>query len=223
MSLKSQVSSLKSADSLQSSVSSLKSEHGQASGDWRPKTRDWRLCAAFTLIELMVVVSIMGLVMAMGLPSILRAFHREALRKAVWEVQEVCSHARARAILQGTMTEVVFHAQDGRLELAGAGAAPPSGGEATAAPPPSPAVPSGSGLSAQFPDKVALALLKINGVSYMEADVARVRFYPNGTCDELRLILLRPDTGQYQGVFLEVTTGLAFLESDPNKLLAELR
>ncbi len=54
----------------------------------------------FTLIELMVVVSIMGIVMAMSAPAIYRLWHGESLRKAASEVQEVCSHARARAILR---------------------------------------------------------------------------------------------------------------------------
>src|SRR6266550_9093450 len=67
---------------------------------------------AFTLIELMIVVAIMGVVLTMGVPIVYRMRHEAPLRKAVKEVVEVCSHARARAILQGKATCVVFHPRE---------------------------------------------------------------------------------------------------------------
>jgi len=87
--------------------------------------------------------------------------------------------------------------------------------------------PSGSGLSGQLPENVAIASLKINGVRYVpreDVDVhqARVRFFPNGTCDEMRLVFLA-DNGDVQGVFLEITTSLSSVESDRYKLQAEMR
>jgi hypothetical protein len=74
---------------------------------------------------------------------------------------------------------------------------------------------------------VAIASLKINGIRYVPREdidlhEARVRFYPNGTCDEMRLVLLA-DTGGVQGVFLEITTSLASVESDRYKLQSEMR
>ena len=89
------------------------------------------------------------------------------------------------------------------------------------------ATPSGSGLSGHFPESVAIASLKINGVRYVpreDLDVheARVRFFPNGTCDEMRLVLLS-DTGEFSGVFLEITTSLSSVESDRFTLQAEMR
>jgi len=175
----------------------------------------------------MIVVAIMAIVMTMSVPIVYKVWHKAPMRKAVSELVEVCSNARARAILRSTMTEVVFRSDDGSFGIAGGGAAPASGGGQTA--PPMAGMPSasGSGLSGRLPENVAIASLKINGIRYVpreDIDVheARVRFYPNGTCDEMRLVFLS-DTGEFQGVFLEITTSLASVESDRYKLQAELR
>lgn len=175
---------------------------------------------AFTMIELMIVIAIMGIVMAIGIPAFIKIWHDDALRKTTRDIQEVCSHARARAIFQGVVTEVVFYAKDGRFEVV-SGAAPSGDGGQNPAAPSVPA--SGSGLSGQLPQDVAFAKLSINGVSNMESELAKVRFYPNGTCDDLRLVIMRPDTREARGIFLEVTTGLADVETDPNKLADEIR
>src|SRR5437660_7877664 len=77
----------------------------------------------FTLIELMVVVSIMAVMLAIGIPSLRKVWEQGTMQRTLTDIQEVCSHARADAILQGVTTEVVFHPKDGRIEIA-AGAAP---------------------------------------------------------------------------------------------------
>ena len=59
----------------------------------------------FTLIELMMVVAIIGLLMATGVPAILSVTREAPMRKAVNDVTEICSRARSQAILQEqTMT-----------------------------------------------------------------------------------------------------------------------
>jgi hypothetical protein len=166
----------------------------------------------------------MGIVMGMSIPFMYHALRKEKLHQSIRDIEEVCSNARARAIMQGSMAELVFHAgphNEVTFEVAGA-AAPPKGDEAVA---PGTAVPSESGLSTQLPDGVAPAAFRINGIDYMQASEGRVRFYPNGTCDELRLVLLGSSEHppQMRGIFLEVTTGLATVESDQNKLMSEVR
>src|SRR5207249_11397678 len=80
---------------------------------------------AFTLIEIMIVVAIMAIVMGMSVPFVYHALHREKLHQAIRDVEEVCANARARAIIQGSMAEVVFHGgQEVRFEVAGASGPP---------------------------------------------------------------------------------------------------
>jgi len=53
----------------------------------------------------------------------------------------------------------------------------------------------------------------MSGVEFNDVDSARVRFYPNGTSDEMRLILF--DGRDRMGIELEITTGLAGVVNNP--------
>ncbi|MGH7991423.1 MAG: pilus assembly FimT family protein, partial [Limisphaerales bacterium] len=66
---------------------------------------------AFTLMEVMMVVAIIGMIAVMGIPAILRVMNKSPMRKAVNDVMEICSHARAQAIVNGVPMTVVFHPQ----------------------------------------------------------------------------------------------------------------
>jgi len=52
-----------------------------------PVRRPWS-CGAFTLLEIMLVVGIMGIVLAIGLPSIVRSLERDPLHQALRDVEE---------------------------------------------------------------------------------------------------------------------------------------
>ena len=166
---------------------------------------------AFTLIEIMIVVGIMGIVMAMSVPIVYKVWRKAPMREAVKDIVEVCSHARARAIMQGTITEVVFHPKENRLGLAGAGSTPQPGGDASVSTP----MATGSGLSAQLSDRIIIETLDVNmsGVEFNDADEVKIRFYPNGISDEMRMILF--DGRDRMGIELEITTGLANVVPDP--------
>jgi Tfp pilus assembly protein FimT len=163
----------------------------------------------------MIVVAIMGIVMTMSVPIVYKVWRKAPMRKAVSDVVEVCSHARARAIMQGTMTQVVFHPKENRLELSGAGSVPRPAGEQGGAPGLSAPAATGSGLSAQLSDQVIIETLDINmsGVEFNDVETATVRFYPNGISDEMRMILF--DGRERIGIELEITTGLASVVHDP--------
>ena len=77
-----------------------------------------------------------------------------------------------------------------------------------------PAAP-GSGLSAQLGDRVIIETMDINmaGIEYNDAEVAKIRFYPNGTADEMRMILF--DGKDRVGIETEITTGLVNVVPDP--------
>ncbi len=185
-----------------------------AKPDWVVRSTGRLSERAFTLLEIMMVVAIIGLMMTMSVPAILRTMHQEPLRKAVNDVLNICSHARAQAILHGVTTTVVFHPQSGDVMLAGMAAthatdgfAPPDAptGETTAT------ASNGSALnSTHFDDSIIIDMLDVNLSEYKDADEARVRFFPDGTSDEMTLIIHSGD--QYRKITLEVTTGLASVE-----------
>jgi len=155
---------------------------------------------AFTLIEVMIVVAIMGLIAAIGVPSILQTFRKEGMRKAVSDVMDVCGEARTRAILQNQKTAVIFHPQERRFEAEGAaGGVNASSGRVT---------------SATLPTGVEMAMLDINLQDYGASEWARVFFYPDGTSDEMTLVLL--SQGAQEKITLEFSTGLATV-SDVNR------
>ena len=181
--------------------------------------------AAFTLLEIMIVVAIMGIVLTMGVPIVYRMRHEAPLRKGVRDVIEVCSHARAMAILQSKAVCVVFHPREGTFAVQGGVTASPSQPSPSDPIPATVSAQSGSGLSGQFSDRLAIDMLDVDLTEYKDADEVKVWFYPNGVCDELTLILRSLDSPQdpLRCISLEVTTGLASVETDPTKLLTHKR
>lgn len=170
---------------------------------------------AFTLIELMIVVALMGVMMAVGVPAFIRARHSEGFRKAVNDVVEACNEARALAILRGEPMEVVIVAEDGQIRVQPA-TVRTSTAVAVADGPPvgDPAPPPRRAFKApeprQIPDDVAVELLDVNFVNHMNLPEAHVRFYPNGTSDEFTIVLLWEQ--KRAKISLEVVTGLVEAE-----------
>jgi|HubBroStandDraft_1064217.scaffolds.fasta_scaffold504612_2 prepilin-type N-terminal cleavage/methylation domain-containing protein len=153
--------------------------------------------SAFTLLELMMVVGIIGLVVAMGVPAILSVTHQEPLRKAVNDTLQICAHARAEAILSGQVTQITFHPLTKEIDFSGSNssAPPPLAGQTASA------------NSVQFGQYVDIADLSINLMDFGASEIAYVRFFPNGTCDETSLTLHSGD--QWRKITLEPTTALA--------------
>lgn len=171
---------------------------------WRLANDPRRRAGAFTLIEVMVVVAIMGVILAIGVPSILRALSKEGMRAAVSDLVDICSNARARAVLGGKTTLLVFHPLEHRVEISGGGGESRTGA-------------GGSAISAiKLPEDVGIEMLDINLLEYRDSDSARVRFFPNGTSDEMTLVLRSAD-GEWRAISLEITTGLASVETDPQR------
>ena len=169
---------------------------------------------AFTLLEIMMVVAIFGLMLTMSVPAILRTMHQEPLRKAVNDVMDICSHARAQAILHGVPVGVVFHPRSGEVALASIATTNSTDGFLPSDAPASETKTSTSGSSplnsTQFASDITIDMLDINLLEYKDSDEARVRFFSDGTSDEMTLIL--HSGNQYRKITLEVTTGLASME-----------
>jgi len=92
----------------------------------------------------------------------------------------------------------VIHPHDGTMEVAG-GAANGYSGWAQ---------------SARI-EGTKLQALKINNSheDLSQADEVHVRFYPNGTCDEMIMIFMS-DNNELKGISLEITTALPYVLTD---------
>jgi len=147
-----------------------------------------------------MVVAIVGLILAMGMPSFLSARREAPLTKAVNDVKEICDRARAYAILHDETTTVTFHpltkeistsSADTSQSLARAGRTPVT--------------------STQLDGVVEIADLSINLGDYGATEnPPPVRFFSNGTSDELRIVLF--SDGEYRRISLEPITALAHSE-----------
>jgi prepilin-type N-terminal cleavage/methylation domain-containing protein len=189
--------------------------------------------AAFTLIEILVAVAIVAVILTIGIPFVRMAIDNgKGMTKALKDIQEACSHARAIAILQQTTTELRIRPGDGVFEVGAS-----SSGPATRSSDPgfspdvngnewrTPARGGGGrsegvkGFTAKLPEGIRVEGLGVNGEDWTEDEEARVRFYPNGTCDAMSVVLLS-DQNERRNIWLEVVTGYPEVESDPQRFRA---
>lgn len=170
----------------------------------------------FTLIELLVVVALIGVFVTVSLPPMFYALKKSPIRQASSDLAEACQRARMLAIMKGQTAELVINAEDGIIatQLAGGfgplGGAPESDGTgellADGAPAPAATSPETRPFTARLPESVAFRELLINRRDVMDYAQARVRFYPNGTCDELYAVLLS-ESNEERVIRLEMSTG----------------
>jgi len=66
--------------------------------------------------------------------------------------------------------------------------------------------------TAQIVPGVSVELLDVNFIDHLKSDVARVRFFPNGTCDEFTIVL-RSAQNEWRRVSLDVLSGTVELEA----------
>ncbi len=178
----------------------------------------------------MVVVAIMAIVMTISVPFLHNAIdRRKGMNGAVKDVQEACKMARDWAILQQTTQELRIRPGDGTFEVSGVSAGvstrerleskdvagnewrmpdKPAGSTSGKA---------GGSFSVKLPEGVVIEALLTDGEDATEAEVGRVHFRSNGTCDEMNVVLYCPEKNERRQIWLEVVTGLADIETDPAK------
>jgi prepilin-type N-terminal cleavage/methylation domain-containing protein len=182
--------------------------------------------SGFTLIEIMIVVSIMAIVLMVGLPAFTRASQREGMRKAIYDVQEACKHARDQAILTGKTMELVIRAEEEAVltvqpardtRPTGETAAFPAWNDLEPARPAKPAKP----FSVTLAYDIKIEIIDVNYYDHMQFSEARVRFHPNGTSDEFAIVF--SDMKDTCLIWLDVVTALAEVETDPSKFIQRTR
>src|ERR1700678_218920 len=77
------------------------------------------LAAAFTLIEIMMVVAIIGLTLAMGIPSFVRSIKKEGMGKVERDLVQACQEARRAAIVNNQTTDLVIRPLDRTFSVPG--------------------------------------------------------------------------------------------------------
>ena len=186
----------------------------------------------FTLLEVMIVVVIIGIIASIGIPPVFNAVRKGPMRQAISDLEEGCQKARMLAILRGRPADLVITG-DGAMSVELASEDRPAGGNSSGqgtgtetAPllgdgsSSAPAVaPFEVSFSAHLPDSIAFEHLIINRRDILESerrgtlelDSARVRFYPNGTCDELSATLLSGQN-ELRRLTLEISTGRSDVE-----------
>lgn len=152
----------------------------------------------FTLVEVMIVVAIIGLLAAMGMPSLSKALQKEGMRKAVSDVEDVFFSAREQAILYNKKVAVIFYPNQNRFGVEGTTGAGDSGTVVNKH--------SGKTMVATLPDGITFGMLDIFRQNYVQSDWAKIFFNPDGTCDEAVIVLLYK--GQAEKITLEYATGM---------------
>lgn len=174
--------------------------------------------AAFTLVEIMMVMAILGIVLGVALPALVGTVRKAPLRQALSDFEEGVLKARMLAILTGQPAELVIRVSDWSLfvrpvsETAPAtepGAEPELAEMPPAAASSDAAAPRGEELprfSARLHDSLAFRQLVVNLRDMMDEEEAAIRFQPNGTCDAFTAVLVS-ETGEERLLQLEITTG----------------
>ena len=172
----------------------------------------------FTLIELMLVVAVMGILLAIGIPTLAQVRNHESFNGVVSDIADVCSRARAQSILHGSITELVIDTQHGRFSLHDVGGGQDYVGDTTGVAPARPTTDTG-GLtdSAQLSSHVDIDGLLVNFADCRDMPEVHVRFYPNGTCDGM-ILALRGDGGEHRSVVLEEVTALPTVKNTSDLL-----
>ena len=136
--------------------------------------------SAFTLVEVMVVVLIIGIIGGIGIPSIVYSVQKHGMYKALSDLEEAAFKARETAIYTGKPAELVVNRKDNTV--------------------------SAGGLMVTFDAGIEITDVNLFGLDYSEDETVTAKFYPNGTADEFGLVL-QSDQGEQRGFFIEVVTG----------------
>lgn len=180
-----------------------------------------RPSSAFTLIELMVAIAIIGISLAVAIPN-LREIVRSPIAQATKDFIDAAREARNRAIMLGRPMQLVIlaDAQHTRviIEPAPEGVLGARNGVSSAGlDERASAGWEGPKMVSNFTlhDDVAFRMMLVNGRDYIStSDATAIRFYPNGTADHCiaELTWLHREARRFT---VEVMTGYVNVEEVP--------
>jgi prepilin-type N-terminal cleavage/methylation domain-containing protein len=173
------------------------------------------LPSGFTLIEIMLVVGIMAIVLAMGVPPMVRVLKKEPLRQGASDLMEALGHARAQAILRGIAVDLVIGIDTNVYFLVSRPDKPDRPKPESEARLEPPADSKDSAVRPVFfkhlDERVRMHPPEVNFSRFQaeNREDVRVRFFPNGTSDDFTVVL-------------EDGTGMRKIRLDPVTALGEL-
>jgi prepilin-type N-terminal cleavage/methylation domain-containing protein len=144
--------------------------------------------AAFTLIEIMMVVAILGLTLSLGIPSFVRSIKKEGMGKMERDLVQACQEARRAAIINKQTTDLVIRPLDRTFGVPGVFG------------------------PAEIPNDIVIDIMGVNFIQMEGAEEAHVHFQPNGTSDEFTIVLHASD-GSYRKIYLDIVTALPRVET----------
>jgi len=144
---------------------------------------------AFTLVEIMVVVAVMGLLIGISIPAFRNIVKKAPLEQGISDVESLCRQARAEAIVKQQAMDVLFNDAEEIVALTTAA-------RVITAPDPFTGLMIKTTEETHLIDQVALEVdLQIIEPEPDEftVDEIRIRFYPNGTSETLELRVVGND------------------------------
>ena len=164
---------------------------------------------AFTLVEIMVVVAVMGLLIGISIPAFRNITKKAPLEQGVSDVESLCRQARAEAIVRQQAMDVLFNESEEIVALTTAV-------RVINAPDHFTGLMIKTTEETQLVDQVALEvdlqIIEPEPDEFM-ADEIRIRFYPNGTSETLELRVVG-DNEAYRLVLDPVTGRTAVINEE---------
>jgi len=186
----------------------------------RPQNRSGS-AAAFTLVEMLIVMFVVGLVASISLPFFVKTFGKSPIAQATSDIMDGLKHARDMAVLNATPTMFTINFETGSMSVSQAAASANTtyiNAENTRR---SSTGGGGASFSAILSPELMVDAAQHNLDPEAETKQSvSVLFQPNSTADLFQIVLKAMDgSGEQRLIKLDMITGKARMESDPKKFL----